>query len=33
MKYYLLTAGKKCCRGCTWLPHLARNEEGYDLMQ
>lgn len=33
MKYYLSTAGKKCCKGCTWLLSLARNEEGYDLIQ
>lgn len=33
MKYFLSTAGKKCCKGCTWLLSLARNEEGYDLIQ
>lgn len=33
MKYRLSTAGKKCCKGCTWLLSLARNEEGYDLIQ
>lgn len=33
MKYFLSTAGKKCCKGCTWLLSLARKEEGYDLIQ
>ena len=33
MKYFISTAGKKCCKGCTWLLSLARNEEGYDLIQ
>lgn len=33
MKYNLSTAGRKCCKGCTWLLSLARNEEGYDLIQ
>lgn len=33
MKYFLSTAGKKCCKGCTWLLSLARNEKGYDLIQ
>jgi len=33
MRYFLSTAGKKCCKGCTWLLSLARNEEGYDLIQ
>lgn len=33
MKYYLSTAGKKCCKGCTWLLSLAQNEKGYDLIQ
>ena len=33
MKYILSTAGRKCCKGCTWLLSLARNEEGYDLIQ
>ena len=33
MKYYLSTAGKKCCKGCTWLLSLAQQENGYDLIQ
>lgn len=33
MKYYLSTAGKKCCKGCTWLLSLAKKENGYDLIQ
>ena len=33
MKYVLSTAGKKCCKGCTWLLSLAQNEKGYDLIQ
>lgn len=33
MKYYLSTAGRKCCKGCTWLLSLAQNEAGYDLIQ
>lgn len=33
MKYYLSTAGKKCCADCTWLLSLAKNEKGYDLIQ
>jgi len=33
MKYFLSTAGKKCCKGCTWLLSLAQNEKGYDLIQ
>lgn len=33
MKYYLSTAGRKCCKDCTWLLSLARNETGYDLIQ
>lgn len=33
MKYFLSTAGKKCCKDCTWLLSLARKEEGYDLIQ
>lgn len=33
MKYRLSTAGKKCCKGCTWLLSLVRNEAGYDLIQ
>ena len=33
MKYYLSTAGKKACKGCTWLLSLAKKENGYDLIQ
>lgn len=33
MKYFLSTAGKKCCKDCTWLLSLARQETGYDLIQ
>lgn len=33
MKYFLSTAGKKGCKCCTWLLSLAKNEEGYDLIQ
>lgn len=33
MKYYLSTAGRKCCKGCTWLLSLAQQENGYDLIQ
>ena len=33
MKYFLSTAGRKCCKRCTWLLSLAQNEEGYDLIQ
>ena len=33
MKYFLSTAGKKCCKGCTWLLSLGQHENGYDLIQ
>ena len=33
MKYFLSTAGKKCCKGCTWLLSLGQQENGYDLIQ
>ena len=33
MKYFLSTAGRKCCKDCTWLLSLAQKEEGYDLIQ
>lgn len=33
MKYFLSTAGKKCCKDCTWLLSLAKQENGYDLIQ
>ncbi len=33
MKYVLSTAGRKCCKDCSWLLSLAQKEEGYDLIQ